>query len=401
MNYILLVGVGIFLYFDQYIEKRRKYILAACIAASIILNIKADVTKLLDLPEYRYMVFPRRLNSFVGYTLRPALLWGFWEQLQGEKPKVIRRIMQILVVGNFLIFTTCFYSDLSFGFEEGTNHFLRGPLGWTAHIVMAIMMILFIPTLTQLYRNGKKRDFIFNIVSLMLILGAVCIDTIEPVYCLHYVITLEGLFYLAFSHLELEKEHTKALIEAQKADMMLMQIKPHFINNTLGTIQALCSVDPPLAEKTIGQFARYLRTNLTVMDKQSAVSITEEIEHTKIYLEIEKVRFPWIEAEYDIQDTDFCIPALTIQPLAENAVQHGLRKQKQGKIKISTERIETGHMIKIFDNGVGFDEDNLVTKTDHGIGLKNVRYRIEKVSHGTMQIVSDIDKGTTITIIIP
>lgn len=401
MNYILLFGVGVFLYFDQYMEKRRKNILAGCIVASIILNIKADTSYILDLPKYKDILFLRLLNSFVGYTLRPALLWGFWEQLQGEKPKIIHRIMQVLVVGNFLIFTTCFYSNLTFGFSEGTYHFLRGPLGYTAHIVMAIMMLLFIPTLIQLYRNGKKRDFFVDTISLLLILGAVCIDTLGTVHCLHYVITMECFFYFAFSHLELEKEHTKTLIEAQKADMMLMQIKPHFINNTLGTIQALCQINPSLAEKITGQFARYLRTNLTVMDKQSTISIMEEIEHTKIYLEIEMVRYPWIEAEYDIQDTDFCVPTLTIQPLAENAVQHGLRKQQHGKIRISTERTDEGHMVKIFDNGVGFDKDSIVTNTEHGIGLKNVKYRIEMVSHGTMQIESDIDKGTTITILIP
>lgn len=401
MDYIILFGVGVFLYFDQYIEKRDKYILSACIIASIILNIQSYFAVILELPEYRSRVFLVLLNSFVGYTLRPSLLWGLWELLRWEKKKWIRRSIQILLVGNFLIFTTCFYSNLSFGYVGKNYYFVRGPLGFTSHIVMVIIMLLFIPTLVQMYRNNKKNDLIIGILSLLMIIVAVSIDTITNIKSLQNVITLECLLYFAFLHLELEKEYTKALIVAQKAEMMMMQIKPHFINNTLGTIQALCEFDPPLAAKTTGQFARYLRMNLTAMDKSLPIPIREEIEHTKTYLEIEMLRFPWIETEYDIQDIDFCIPALSVQPLAENAVQHGLRRQKHGKLRISTEKTEAGHIVKIMDNGIGFDEQHPVTENGHGIGLKNVRYRIETVVHGTMHIESDIDKGTTITICIP
>ncbi len=402
MNYILLLSVSIFLYFDQYIEKRVKNIFLSCIFISLLLNLRLTASVYyLDRPELNPIPFLRLLNGYLGYSLRPLLLWGLWELLRGEKRPVYHKIFAILSIGNALIFTTCFYSDLTFGYYPGSYHFFRGPLGYTSHIVMILMMILFIPTLIYLYLNGKRSDFYIDILLLVIVFVAVSIETETEINCLENIITLECLIYFAFLHLEMEKEYTKALVVAQKAEMMLMQIKPHFINNTLGTIQALCEIDPPLAAKTTGNFARYLRTNLTVMDKPLPIMIQEEIAHTKTYLEIEMLRFPWIEAEYDIQDTDFCVPALTIQPLVENAIQHGLRKQKHGKVWISTKKTEKGHMIKIVDNGSGFDEKNPVTKEGHGIGMNNVKYRIETISNGTMQVESNIDKGTSITIYIP
>lgn len=402
MNYILLISVGIFLYFDQYIEKRAKYIFAGCIVISILLNLHVDANfYYLDRVELTPDMSLKLLNGYLGYSLRPFLLWGLWEILRGQKKPLTRRIFAVLALGNALIFTTCFYSDLTFGYRPGSYAFTRGPLGYTSHIVMILMMLMFVPTLINMYLNGKKSDFTIDVISLVMVLAAVYIETKTSFNCLHYVITLECLLYFSFLHLELEREYTKTLIVAQKAETMLMQIKPHFINNTLSTIQALCEIDPPLAAKTTGNFARYLRMNLTAMDKPLPVMITEEIEHTKTYLDIEMLRFPWIEAEYDIQDTGFCVPVLTIQPLVENAIQHGLRKQKHGKIWISTKKTEQGHMIQIVDNGSGFDEKNPATKEGHGIGMKNVKYRIETVSHGTMHVESNIDKGTKITIYIP
>lgn len=402
MSYLLLIYIVAFLHFDKYIDKREKNIFAACIAVSLILNLRYDLDlKLLGTSELNHWIFLKTLNSFVGYTIRPTLLWGMWELLRGEKKKYVRRIFQVLLVGNFLIFTTCFYTELSFGYRADTYYFFRGPLGFTAHVVMAIMMFLFIPTLVQMYRKGKKRDFYVGIFTLLMALVVVWIETETDKSYLQYVVTMQVLLYYFFLHQEEEKEYTRAMLVAQKAEIMLMQIKPHFINNTLGTIQALCEIDPLLASKTTGLFARYLRMNMTAMDKLLPIPICEEIEHTKTYLEIEMLRFPWIKAEYDIQDLDFCVPVLSIQPLVENAVQHGLRKQKHGKIRISTEWTEAGHLVKIADNGVGFDEKNPVTQEGHGIGIKNVRYRIETISQGTMQIESHVNEGTTITICIP
>lgn len=235
----------------------------------------------------------------------------------------------------------------------------------------------------------------------MMVLGSVYLDTKTSLVTISSVITLICITYFLFMHIELEGEYTKALLVAQKAETMMMQIKPHFINNTLSTIQALCEIDPKLAARTTGKFARYLRMNLTSMDKPLPIPIQEELEHTKTYLEIEMLRFPWIEVEYDIQDTDFCVPPLTVQPLVENAIQHGLRKQKHGKVSICTMDTENGHIIKVVDNGSGFDEENPVTKEGHGIGIKNVKYRIEMVCKGSIKVESNEEKGTTITIFIP
>lgn len=401
MNTLMLLGIAFFLWFDYYIPKREKLIFLGCLLCAIILNIKDGIQAVLERPEYLHHIGLRTLMSCTGYIVRPLLLWGLWEELRGKKNRFIRSLFIGLVIVNTAVFCTQPLFHLAFYYKPDTYQWVRGPLGFTAHIVMVLMMILFIPILFEMFISSKKQDFCIGLLSLLVILISTLLDTYADFNSLSSAITMECILYFLFLHIELEREYTKALLVAQKAEMMLMQIKPHFINNTLSTIQALCEIDPPLAAHTTGNFARYLRTNLTAMDKPLPIPIKDEIEHTKTYLEIEMLRFPWIEAEYDLQDMNFSVPALTIQPLVENAIQHGLRKRKKGKVLIATRRTEKGHMVQITDNGSGFDEKNPVTKEGHGVGIRNVKFRIESISHGTLQVESTQGEGTTITIYIP
>ena len=86
------------------------------------------------------------------------------------------------------------------------------------------------------------------------------------------------------------------------------------------------------------------------------------MEHTKVYAEIEMVRFPKIKVEYDIQDENFYIPVLTIQPLVENSIRHGIRGLENGKVTVSTRRTPDYHEIIVKDNGKGFDAKKIKQK---------------------------------------
>ena len=105
--------------------------------------------------------------------------------------------------------------------------------------------------------------------------------------------------------------------------------------------------------------------------------------------------------EYDIHDVSFAVPALTLQPLVENAVRHGVRIRKEGLIRIRTVEENGYHTITISDNGKGFDTEKLEQLDAGHSGIKTVRVRIESLCGGDLEIVSCPDEGVTVTIRIP
>jgi len=126
--------------------------------------------------------------------------------------------------------------------------------------------------------------------------------------------------------------------QEQQIAVMLSQIQPHFLFNSLLSIKYLCKNDPSAAGEAVDQFSSYLRRNLEALENRNLIPVTEELEHVKAYLNLEKRRYKdLLKIEFDIRSTAFSIPALTIQPLVENAVRHGIsKKETGGTVKIAT-----------------------------------------------------------------
>ena len=138
---------------------------------------------------------------------------------------------------------------------------------------------------------------------------------------------------------------------------MVSQIQPHFMYNALSSIAMMCTIDPETAQEAIVQFSDYIRGNMDSLKKTAPVPFDTELEHLKKYLYIEKLRFgKKLNIVYDIQADGFELPQLSIQPLVENAVKHGVgMKKKGGTVTIATKETETGFEVIISDDGVGFD----------------------------------------------
>ena len=182
---------------------------------------------------------------------------------------------------------------------------------------------------------------------------------------------------------------------------MMSQIQPHFLYNTLSTIQALCLMNPKKASEVTERFGTYLRNNMGFLDQPNLILLSKELEHTRIYSEIEMLRFPKISVEYDIKTEDFYIPALTIQPLVENAIRHGVRSREQGLVTVATRASADFFEIIISDNGVGFNPKDFSNDESKHIGIANVKERVESMCGGTLTIKSEPDNGTTVTIKMP
>lgn len=188
-------------------------------------------------------------------------------------------------------------------------------------------------------------------------------------------------------------------LEAQKRALMLSQINPHFIYNTLSTIAAMCDVSPKQAKSLTIDFSKYLRKNINSLSSESLIPFEQEMEHIECYLKIEKARFrERLNVIYSVQCKEFDIPPLTIQPIVENAIKHGITKKAEGgTIKITTREEDKQYIVEIIDDGVGFDADN----AELHVGIENVRGRIATICHGDVSIKSTLGVGTRVSIEIP
>ena len=199
---------------------------------------------------------------------------------------------------------------------------------------------------------------------------------------------------------KLEKE-----LEENRIAIMLSQIQPHFIFNVLGTIRGLCREDPERAWLCLGDFSTYLRANMNALTNKKSIPFAMELAHVETYLRLEQMRMgERLNVVYDIQEKDFFIPPLMLQPLVENAVKHGLfYKADGGTVTVHSVREEGRIVLSVHDDGIGFEaaarEADFHQREHHG--LSNVRSRVEKMLEGSLRIDSHPERGTTVTLEFP
>lgn len=190
-----------------------------------------------------------------------------------------------------------------------------------------------------------------------------------------------------------------------KISVMLSQIQPHFLYNTLVVIRQLCDINPKTAKQAVTEFATYLRGNLDSLTLNNTIPFEKEMEHVENYISLEKKRFGYrINVEYEIEVTDFEVPSLTIQTVVENAIRHGITKRREGgTVTISTREYGNNYIIEIHDNGIGMDTTIPMEKDDNRshIGIENVRSRIESMCKGSLIFNSTPNIGTTVYMTIP
>jgi sensor histidine kinase YesM len=213
------------------------------------------------------------------------------------------------------------------------------------------------------------------------------------------------VYYLAVqSELSLRVKQKELEIAENKVAIMLSQIRPHFLYNSLTAIKELCYIDPETAGKLVNDFSNYLRVNIDSLSIKTPVPFENELRHTQTYLSLEKKRFgEKLKVNYDISVINFSLPTLTLQPLMENAVRHGVMKREEGgTITVKTEEKPEHIEITITDDGVGFSREHSLNNNGHiSVGINNVKARLENFSNGTLTIISEPGVGTTAIVTIP
>lgn len=195
-------------------------------------------------------------------------------------------------------------------------------------------------------------------------------------------------------------DRVKAEVENAKVKIMLSQLQPHFLYNSLSAIMAIDD-NPPETVEALADFSKYLRGNLNSLNADGPIPFSTELEHIERYVSLEKLRYgDRLEFEKDIETTDFNIPVLTTQMVVENAIKHGIsQKSGNGTVTLKTREDERGYYITVTDNGVGFDVEQLKKMETH-VGVLNSKSRIESIG-GIFEIASEVGKGTTVRILIP
>lgn len=278
-----------------------------------------------------------------------------------------------------------YFSQLPAGglllFDMALVFFYRKKMGWRA--VLALWLCMIFPLIAFPMQNTWNAEVLFIGMTLSLLTRYISISSEQN---------------------RLLSESRAHLAESRIATTM-SQIHPHFLYNALGSISALCDIDPVRAREATDHFAGYLRMNLESMTLSLPIPFQRELTHIETYIWLEKMRFgEKLRMEYDIQAVDFQVPALSVQPIIENAVKHGICiKEEGGKIKLSTWESKNYFCIKVSDDGVGFRYKEQVNYNDEKlyIGIKNVRNRLEAMVGGSLDIRSRIGEGTSAMIWIP
>lgn len=234
------------------------------------------------------------------------------------------------------------------------------------------------------YLKGNSSGIIFTLLGFIL-----------------YVVITGVMRIMEFSQQEKRIQEQEAELARSRISIMLSQIQPHFLYNSLNTIYHLCEKNPEIARQAISDFSEYLRVNVDSLKRTTPVPFEIELKHIQTYLSLEKMRFDEeLNIIYDIQTTHFSVPSLTIQPLVENAVKHGMKDSlNHMTITIQTKEYDDHYEIHVIDDGTGYDMNNV--NMDHSkshIGIENVKNRLWEMCQGTLEIYSELGKGTHVIV---
>lgn len=240
-------------------------------------------------------------------------------------------------------------------------------------------------------------------ISMMDMLDFVVIGT-ESVASYAVMVMMMGVYALYFMRM---RDYNKAAIEAAdykrriteiQADALRAQIKPHFMFNCLTCIQGVYRESIAAGDRAMEHFSRHLRANIDAGVK-GLVRFDEEIDNTLNYVALEEMRLQKeINLMLDVDVWDLKVPALSLQPIVENAIRHsGITEKEDGYVLISAKDTPEGVEISVSDNGCGFDAEKAMERS---VGLRNAVERMKLLMKASAEIIAKPAEGTQIRFVV-
>ena len=401
----------------QYRERRDRLLLSMMLANILMMLCDAWLWTLRDAPSPQNILLLKRLTLAVdALSFVTAALYAYYltasVALKAPVSQRYAHTMLVLCALGAVVCTVSLFGTAYLWFDEaGAMHF--GPL--YPYFILYSFVLLMMETMYPLWHVkslGLGSAVTLASYSAVVLLASPLQMTLEAAPIL-LANTLALTLIYAVTHGELgmrvaeQKEQLlKAQLEAEQArvSVMLSQIQPHFMFNVLNTIYHLCEMDAGLAQQAVGDFSEYLRGNIDALRRSGPVPFDVEMKNVRSYLALEKLRFEEeLHVVYDIGTTAFMLPVLTVQPMVENAVKHGLcKKRGGGTLAIATRELEDAFEISVTDDGMGFDTG--APQEDDGrehIGILATRQRLHALCGGTLTIASRPGEGTRAVLRIP
>lgn len=407
--------VGCFLE-RKYRTKTGRFLVWVLIAHTAMLLVDAPIWILLANPKPENVI-PIKILSFFSDAFLCALISLYAYCLTeyiNERKKISYGYTNLITVlcGISLVLWLINAFNGMYIYYDATGLDHTGP-----HYLLSQAFNVVLPAMTMVlafrYHDviGWRNTWIWVLYGLIPVLSipAQVLWAVTPV-CIATTVSL----VLVYTLIHVEQAEREANIEKELAQkelalsesnnsLVLSQIQPHFLYNALTSIYRLCDVKPEAAKEAVSNFSKYLRGNLDSIKQTKMISFADELKHLQAYLSLEKIRYDDdLDIKYDIKTTEFFIPPLTVQPLVENAVNHGISDLPGGGlVTISTEEKRDYYEIRVSDNGVGFDPETVPEDGRSHLGIMNVRSRLNIMCHGTLDIKSAPGDGTVAIIQIP
>lgn len=358
------------------------------------------------------------LNRY--FDIKIQIIFGFFESLMLSLPlpmltaymlrcykkevrkSTVLRVTNCLWALFFILLVSTFFTKYIF-YTTPDGQYQRGD--WFPLLIapMNAIMILNFICLFRWRKLLSRKFFLAFLTALLPLAISLLIHTFTDVTALidiSTVLSAVSMFILITSEQIEQNLRQQREIARQQASINVLQMRPHFICNTMMSIYYLIPQNAEKAQQVTLDFTTYLRNNFTAIAKPDTVSFEEELEHTKAFLAVEMVRHEGaLFVDYDTAYTDFKLPPLTLQPIVENAVVHGVSPDlKALHITIQTRKTEKGSEITVKDTGEGFESisDDVIHTA-----LENIRQRLRDQCNGTLSISSHKSEGTTVTVFVP
>ena len=348
--------------------------------------------------EFLFLSLP--IPMFTAYLLHTC-----GERWQGSK--LFRAA--IILWGIFFILLGIAQYTTSLYYVTPDNQFFRGP--WHSLLMAPMILNMLLNINGVIRRRGKlpTKYFAAFLIHLLPLTATLFVYTIFPfspsveflLFFGEVFSTLSMFGIILYDQIDRYMRQQREIAH-QRASIMVLQMRPHFIYNAMMSIYYLCAQDSQKAQQVTLDFTTYLRKNFTAIANEDTIPFTDELEHARAYLTVEQVQFEdSLCVDYDTPHTHFRLPPLTLQPIVEKACKHGMDPEA-GPLHISIRTRETpsGSELIVEDNGPGFNPAVIDTGELH-TALANIRQRLEMMCDGKMTILPRTGGGTVVTVTIP
>ena len=401
---IILIGLIISAIMPGIEKLSRKFFVSLFANLFFLITVVMIDTFLFQNPE---MIIGDKIAIFFQYffiSIPLPMFTAYFLKICGEnlQKNLIFRAAIVSWIIYFLLLIIGQFTEIFYYFDT-ENIFNRGELHAILFLPPDLINFLNLYCVIRMRKKLPKKYFVAFIIFLIPLATTFSLYSffyLEATLFFGVVISTLSMFgIILYDQIEKYFEQQREIAN-QRANIMILQMRPHFIYNAMMSIYYLCAKDSKKAQQVTLDFTTYLRKNFTAIASEEIISFEDELEHTRAYLAIEQVQFEDnLLVKYEIEHKNFKIPPLTLQPIVENAVKHGMDPENAPlKIFIRTRKTDSGSEIIVENDGSDFSTDE---DYKPNTALSNIRQRLEMMCGGKIKIIPREDGGTVVTVTIP